>query len=177
MGGGKLPNIIPGNFDGPTQITPSGNASGRSFAEPQTEEEVKNNAIGSFAGSLADGSESMNPRVFSSSSGQRQVASALEMLENFRRETEETIARIDQFNIDEAKRRHEQAERDAQNARFDTRSTPIISERDRIRNEREVYMRERQTPEEKRLQAILSQRRLDDVKDDEISFFDDDIFE
>ena len=29
MGGGKLPNIIPGNFDGPTQITPSGNASGR----------------------------------------------------------------------------------------------------------------------------------------------------
>lgn len=77
MGGGKLPSLLPGSFDGPTQITPAGNASGRQLRttfQQEVEMEEKKNAMSSGPGGLADGAEGRSPAVFGTASGRRQVA-------------------------------------------------------------------------------------------------------
>ena len=69
---GKKGNV-PGNFEGPVQVTPSENASSRSFNVLNDEKEEKKNAMSSDAGSLVDGAEGQDVAIFGTSSGQRQV--------------------------------------------------------------------------------------------------------
>ena len=64
---------VPGNFEGPVQVTPSENASNCSFNVFEDEKEEKKNAMSSDAGSLVDGAEGQDVAIFGTSSGQRQV--------------------------------------------------------------------------------------------------------
>lgn len=61
-GKGLLPNIG-GSFEGPTLFTPSGNASRRTLFVPETEMEVKRNALSSEPGGLADAAEGLVPEI------------------------------------------------------------------------------------------------------------------
>ena len=64
---------VPGNFEGPVQVTPSENASSRALNVFEDEKEEKKNAICSDAGSLVDGAEGQDVDIFGTSSGRRQV--------------------------------------------------------------------------------------------------------
>ena len=74
QGGGKLPSIG-GSFDGPTQITPTGSASGRYLNVPQSEDDIKRNALSSQPGGLADAARGQVPAV--ATSGRPQVSAAM----------------------------------------------------------------------------------------------------
>ncbi len=127
-GKGGLPNIV-GAFEGPTQITPAGNASGRYLAQvPEIEMEEKNNALSSRPGGLADACAGVVSAVFGSS-GQRQVRSmfdAYELYDITRESLLDEAERNDRMNRDFDRKMSEDQAREAPPQRIVEEEKEII---------------------------------------------------